>query len=177
VEYDKAIKYYEKALAIVLKVHSNQHTSTLRSYNNLGSVWEKKREYDKAIEYYEKSLAIKLKVYGDQHPYTGDSFFGLACVYLEQKRFKKALDYLKKGFVIYPNLGGFPFKIAICYENLNQLEKAAKNYCLSAEIRKKALGIEDDSTQKAIQEAIRTSKETNNIKLLPIWIKKIANKR
>ena len=174
-EYDKAIQYFEKSLAIYLKVHGDQHPYTATSYENLGLVWEKKREWNKAIEYYEKSLAIKLKVYGDQHPYIGDSFFDLACVYLEQKKFKEALDYLKKGFVIHSNLGGFPFKIAICYENLNQLEEATKNYCLSAEIRKKGLGIEDDSTQKAIQEAIRLAKDINNFKLLPDWIKKIAN--
>jgi len=60
-------------------------------------------------------------------------------------------------------------------EKLNQNIKAIENYCLSAEIRKKGLGIEDDSTQKAIKEALRLAKETNNIKLLPDWIKKIAN--
>ena len=54
-------------------------------------------------------------------------------------------------------------------------EEASKNYILCAEIRKKALGIEDDSTQKAVQEAIRLAKETNKLELLPDWIKKIAN--
>ena len=173
-EYDKAIEYYEKSLAIKLKVYGDQHPSTAICYSNLGIVWEDKGGYDKAIEYYEKSLAIDVKINGEQNSETGLSYFYAADAYLKLKKFKKALDYFKKGFISNQESGGFPFKIAICYENLNQLEEATKNYCLSAEIRKKVLGIEDDSTQKAIQEAIRLAKE-NNIKLLPDWIKKIAN--
>ena len=174
-KYDKAIEYYEKSLAINLKVHRNQHPSTGRSYNNLGSAWNKKGVYDKAIQYYEKSLAIKLKVHGDKHPSNGTSFFVSADVYFKMKMFKKALNYFNKGFLCNQESGGFPFKIAICYENLNQLEEATKNYCLSAEIRKKALGIKHDGTQKAIQEAIRLAKDINNLELLPNWIIKIAN--
>ena len=54
-DYNKAIEYYDKSLAIQLKVHGDQHPSTGQSYSNLGIVWSGKGEYDKAIEYFEKS--------------------------------------------------------------------------------------------------------------------------
>ena len=44
--YSKAIDYHEKALAIRLKVHGEQHPETGISYNNLGLVWRNKGEYD-----------------------------------------------------------------------------------------------------------------------------------
>ena len=70
-EYDNAIEYYEKSLAIRLKFHGDKHPSIGRSYNNLGTVWRAKGEYDKAIDYLEKSIAIRLKVHGEKHPSTG----------------------------------------------------------------------------------------------------------
>ena len=36
-------------------------------------------------------------------------------------------------------------------------------------------GIDDKDTKEAIQEALRLAKETDNIKILPEWIKKIAD--
>ncbi|MCP3897019.1 MAG: tetratricopeptide repeat protein, partial [Moraxella sp.] len=67
-EYDKAIEYYEKALAIDIKTYGDQHPDVARDLNNLGSAWNSLGEYDKAIEYYKEALAIDIKDYGDQHP-------------------------------------------------------------------------------------------------------------
>ena len=47
-EYEKAIEYYNKALAIDLKVYGELHSSTATTNNNLGSIWSDKGEYDKA---------------------------------------------------------------------------------------------------------------------------------
>ena len=69
-EYSRAIEYYEKALAIDLKVHGDQHPEVATCYNNIGLVYYSQGEYSRAIEYYEKALAILLKVHGDGHPNT-----------------------------------------------------------------------------------------------------------
>ena len=50
-EYDKAIEYLEKSLAIRLKVHGDKHPSTGISYKQVGLDWRAKGEYDRAIEY------------------------------------------------------------------------------------------------------------------------------
>ncbi|MEA3548429.1 MAG: tetratricopeptide repeat protein, partial [Thermodesulfobacteriota bacterium] len=77
---DKAIDFYNKALAIDLKVLGDQHPKVATYYNNLGSAWTSKGDYDKAIAFYNKALAIALKVLGEQHPYTkivADNLFSI----------------------------------------------------------------------------------------------------
>ena len=44
----------------------------------------------------------------------------------------------------------------------------------SLKSKQKAKGIEDEDTQKVVIKAIKLSKETNNVKLLSGWIKKIG---
>ena len=67
-EYDKAIGYYEKDLAIQLKKLGVEHPRVGTSYNNIGLAYRSKGEYDKALKYYEKALAIRLKKLGAEHP-------------------------------------------------------------------------------------------------------------
>ena len=85
------------------------------------------------------------------------------------------MGFFVNGFQYNKGSGGFPFRIGICYENLNQLNEAFQYYCLSAELRRKSLGVDDDTTKLSIQEALRLAKESNNAHLLPKWIKKVTN--
>lgn len=174
-DYNKSIKYWFDAIKILDKIGMEEHPETIIIYNNLATASKKVNDIEQALKCYSRALDFNLKTKGLNNKDTGKTFFSIAEIYMGKKNFKTALDYFKKGFLSNQDSGGFPFKIAICYENLNQSEEATKNYCLSAEIRKNALGIEDDSTQKAIQEAIRLAKETDNNKLLPDWIKMIAD--
>ena len=48
-EYDKAIRYHEKALKVKLYTLGENHPDTAISYNNFGYTYFNKREYDKAI--------------------------------------------------------------------------------------------------------------------------------
>jgi hypothetical protein len=85
------------------------------------------------------------------------------------------LGFFKKGFRSNKYSGGFPFRIVFCYENLNQQKKAIQFFCLSAELRKKSLGVNDDATKLSIQEALRLAQESNSADLLPKWIKNVTN--
>ena len=63
-EYDKAIKYLEKALAIKIQIGDKEGEAG--SCNNLGIVFNAGLgECDKAKEYIEKGLAIRLQI-GDK---------------------------------------------------------------------------------------------------------------
>ena len=57
-QYDKALEYFRKSLAIYLKQLGPGHPDVATSYNNIGMVHDAKGEYDKALEYYRKCLAI-----------------------------------------------------------------------------------------------------------------------
>ena len=157
-------------MAIYLKVHGYQHPSTGTSYNNLGLVWNKKGEYDKAIEYFEKSLAIKLKTLGGEHSDVATSYFDIGNINKTLNNFELAIENYQNGFLI-EKKGGFLFKIAQCYEALNEQEKASDYYIQCAEIRKQDIGLEHEATQEAIANAKRLAKELNKENELPKWMK------
>ena len=69
-DYDKALEYLLKALAIREKVLGTEHPSTATSYNNIGMVYDNQGDYDKALEYFQKASEICEKVFGPEHPYT-----------------------------------------------------------------------------------------------------------
>ena len=69
-QYDKAIDYYELALASDLKTYGEDHPDVARDQNNLGLAWYALGQYEKAIDYYELALATLVKMLGDDHPST-----------------------------------------------------------------------------------------------------------
>ena len=69
-EYNKAIGYYEQALAIDKQYYGESHPDIAIDYNNLAGAWASKREYNRAVEYYEKSLVIMRQFLGEEHPST-----------------------------------------------------------------------------------------------------------
>ncbi len=99
-QYDKAIKYYKKALKIDLKTLGDEHPNVATRYNNLGSAWDSKGEYDKAIEYYKKALKIDLKALGDEHPGTATDYNNLGLVWYSKGEYDKAIEYYKKALGI-----------------------------------------------------------------------------
>ena len=174
-DYESAISYQLKALKIQLIKLEKNNFKIASSYSNLGSLFENFGDVKKAMSYYKKALKIELLSKGINNSETGSTFFAIANLYLEIKDYKKALGYLKKGFKSNKDSGGFSFRIGICYENLNQQKKAIQYFCLSAELRKKSLGVENEGTQSAILEAFRIAKEFNNSELLTKWIKDVTN--
>jgi tetratricopeptide (TPR) repeat protein len=173
--YKEAIKYESKALNIrLIKLGENNYKTGI-SYANIGYLQEKYGDVKKAIRNYTKALKIDLLLKGIENSETGSTFFTIANLYLGIKDYRKALGLFKKGFQSNKDSGGFPFGIGNCYENLNQMKDAIQYYCLSADLRRKSLGLENEATQSAIQKALRLAEESNNLKILPDWIKRIIN--
>jgi tetratricopeptide (TPR) repeat protein len=94
--YDKAIEYYEKALASDLKSFGSDHPNVARLWNNLGGVLQAKGEYDKAIEYYEKALASDLKTFGPDHPNVAIFWNNLGEAWNSKGKYDKAIEYYEK---------------------------------------------------------------------------------
>ena len=69
-EYDKALEYFQKSLAIRLKQLGPDHPLVASSYNNMAYAYKAKKDLAKAKEYWEKAYAVFLKKLGPNHPNT-----------------------------------------------------------------------------------------------------------
>ena len=95
-EYEKAVEYYEQALASYLKTYGEDHPGVAISRNNLGATWDSLGEYKKAIGYYEQALASDLKTYGEDHPDVAIDRNNLGMAWLALGDYKKAIGYLEQ---------------------------------------------------------------------------------
>ncbi len=91
-DWDKALEYYQKSLAIRIEVGDRAGLGP--TYNNIGGVYDSKGDWDKALEYYHKSLAIGIEV-GDL---VGSAYTlnNIATLYYQQKNMEKRKKTLKK---------------------------------------------------------------------------------
>ena len=66
--------------------------------------------------------------------------------------------------------GGVRYYLGVCYENINEIDKAFTFFMDSAEIRKKQKGVKHDHTLKSIADTIRLAKKLNKENELPGWM-------
>ena len=140
------------------------------SYNNIGNVWDSKGKYDKALEFYQQCLDIELKTLGAGHPYLSTRYFYIGNYHKALHMYNEAINSYNKGFEI-ENAGGFPFRIAQCYECQLDFNAAFDYYLQSAEIRKndEDVCISHEATQESIVNARRLAKKLQREDELPKW--------
>ena len=151
---DKALEYYEKAIAISENILGKEHPSTALSYNNIGLVYHSKGDYDKALEYYEKAKDIREKVLGKEHPYTASSYNNIGGVYDSKGDLDKALEYYEKALAIkekvlgkeHPDTAGSYNNIGGVYDSKGDPDMALDYYEKAKDIREKVLGKEHPDT-------------------------------
>ncbi len=140
--YDKALEYYEKGLAIKLKTLGGEHPEVATSYGNIGLAWKSKGQYEKALEYYEKGLAIKLKNFGVEHTEVAISYNNIGSTWKSKGDFDKALEYHEKSLLIKLKiLGGEHPDVATTYFNIGQTWRNKGNYDKALEYYEKCLAI------------------------------------
>ncbi|MCP3931459.1 MAG: tetratricopeptide repeat protein, partial [Bacteroidetes bacterium] len=69
-QYEKALEFFQKAIAIWEEVLDAKHPSLATSYNNIGLLYQDQGQYEPALEFYQKAIAICSESLGDQHPNT-----------------------------------------------------------------------------------------------------------
>jgi tetratricopeptide (TPR) repeat protein len=171
-ELDKAIIFQKKCLKILLKKLGPNHQYVATAYNGIGKTCDLKGDYDKAIINFEKSIRIYKKTIGENHSFVATVYNNIGNVFKKIEKYEDAIVNFEKAYLILKK-GGVAFIIAICYESINKSNEALDFYIQSAEIRKEdpEVGLEAESTQKAISNALRLAKELDKEKDLPDWMK------
>ena len=152
--FEKALKYCEKALVIRKGVSGTEHPDTAASYNNMASVFREQGEYEKALKYFGKALSICERVLGTEHPSTAVMYNNMAGVFRAKGEYEKALEYYGKALSIYERVFGTEHpstavsynNMAGVYEDLGEYEKALEYYEKTLSICERVLGTEHPST-------------------------------
>jgi len=135
-EWDKAIEYYQRSLAIWEKL-GHEHKMGL-TFNDLGIVYKAKGEWDRAIEYYERSLAIKEKL-GDEHG-MATSLNNLGSVYQDKGKWERAIEYYERSLAIKEKVGD-EHGMSTTFNNLGSVYKARGEWERAIEYYERSLAI------------------------------------
>ncbi len=99
--YDKALEYYRKTLAIWEKLLRPNHPRVSWPLYNIGNVFHVQGKYEKALEYHLKALEIFQTAVGPEHPGIGESLYSIATVFRSKGEYDKALEYFCKAQTIW----------------------------------------------------------------------------
>ena len=139
-EYKKSIKYYEKSLALNLKLIGGEHPNTADVYNNLGVGYYAKGEYEKANIFYEKSLFINLKFFNEKHPSIANSYHNIGETFFFKTEYDKAIEYLEKALNLRLKIFGEEHSnIASSYNDIATVFLFKTNYDEAIKYHEKAL--------------------------------------
>ncbi|CAF1166528.1 unnamed protein product [Adineta steineri] len=145
-EYQEALTYYEKSLAIYQKILPSDHLNFAHSYNNIGVTYKNMDDYPKALLSYEKALAIRQQSLLSNHPDLASSYMGIGSVYFKMGDYSKALPNYEKALAIkqqslpstHSSLGASYYNIGLVHYYMHDYPKALTYY-------EKALAIEQQS--------------------------------
>jgi len=150
-DYQKALEYYNKALTVRKKFLDIKTTDTSINfneidvgslYNNIGMIYQAKKQYPQALKYLQKSLMIFEKYYGEKQQITARGYNNLALVYQQIGDFPQALKYHKKALIARENLlGKNHADTAGSYDNLGSLYQEMKDYSNALEYYQKSLTV------------------------------------
>jgi|GEM_PF-5932547 len=153
-EYDTALIYYKRNLALNEKIYGAEHTETAAAYNNLGLLYNDMGNLEKALEMYQKDLAISEKVLGLEHPDTATTYNNLGVLYRTMGNHEQALEMHQKALAIrekvlgleHPDTAQSYNNLGALYHDMGDYKKALGMYEKSLTIQEKVLGKEHPST-------------------------------
>ena len=121
-DYGKALDYYNRALAISREQHGEEHPDVVKSYNNIGSVYDTRGESDRALEYYGKALKISQKINGEWHRDVAAILNNMGLTYSSLGDYPRALEYYEKSLMIRRKLlsDNHP-DVALSYNNVGSV--------------------------------------------------------
>ncbi|CAF1428107.1 unnamed protein product [Adineta steineri] len=155
-EYQEALTYYEKSLAINQKTLPSNHLNLAYSYNNIGLVYNGMRDYPKALSNYEKALTITQQSLPSNHPSLGTYYNNIGIVYRTMGDYPKALSYYEKDLTIqqqslpsnHPDLSTSYNNIGMVYAKMGNYSKAHSFYEHAVQIGQQSLPSDHSNLQK-----------------------------
>ncbi|CAF1432599.1 unnamed protein product [Rotaria sordida] len=137
----------EKYFKVLLNSFSSDYPDIAHVYNNIGSVYEEKRELNLALENYEIAYKIRQKCLSVDHPDLAASSNNIGQIYQEKGKFDLALDYYKKALKIKEQTspgdslhkGVMIQNIGLVYKDKNDFDRALNHLSCALEMFKHIL--------------------------------------
>lgn len=146
--FDQAMVYAKKALAIRLKIFGDNHPQVAYSYNDIGHILKQQDQYEEAMEYYQKALAIQRDAFGNKDHRVADCYHNIGTVHHVLAQYDQAMKEYKKALTIRINTFGSKHQkiadsyidIGTTYYHLGKYNLALDNYQNALEIRTPIFG-------------------------------------
>jgi tetratricopeptide (TPR) repeat protein len=146
-EYQEAVTFYEKALALVQQSLPPNHPSLASNYNNIGSAYDGMGDHPKALSHYEKALAIDQQSLPPNHPNLAASYLNIGSVYHKMDDYPKALLSYEKALAIqqqsfppnHPDLAQSYNNMGVVYDSMGDYPKALSSYGRAVNIGQQSL--------------------------------------
>jgi len=142
IDFNTALLWHQKTLAIQKRVLGDGHPDTTVTYNYIANIYENQGDYAKALECYQNNVKICEKVFGIEHLNTASTYNNIALIYSRKGDFDKALEWYQKALSIYEKvLGRDHLYIATVYNNIALIYLRQADYAKALEWHKKDLEI------------------------------------
>lgn len=103
---DKALEYYDKAMAVYEKLHGSEHRKIAIANNNLGFVYRQLKLYGDAVTSFETAEAIWKKIYPNGHPNQALALVNLGLTYGQMGNPTASLGYYERAVTMYKSYYG-----------------------------------------------------------------------
>lgn len=153
-DYVGAHPYYEKALAIRLKIVGKKHPNTAESLNNFGCLLRDQGELAIARPYLEEALRIRKEVLGEKHRDTAESYNQMGRWLYQEMDLNAAQQCFERALAVsrevlgeeHPLTADYLNNLGMCWKGLDDLTGAQQCLEQALAIRQKVLGAEHPRT-------------------------------
>jgi tetratricopeptide (TPR) repeat protein len=147
-DYEGALPYYTKALAIRESVLGEEHLATAQSLLNLGRLLRALGKLDETRVYFERALAIRRQRLGEIHPDTAECLDNLGRCLYEQGDLAGALPLLEQALAISretvgeadPRTAEFHNNVGMCLADMERGAQALPHLRRALAINQNTLG-------------------------------------
>ncbi len=150
-QYEKAVEFCEKSLAIFKQEEYYSEYQQTRILNNLGSIYTSLVKYVKAKEFYHNSLEIALKL--PEKEWQADILSNIGTLEARLGNYQTARDYYQKSLRLYQETDDLLGKADVL-ANLGQLECSNKQYDKAIDFLESSLRIAKNIHASLTQEII-----------------------